>query len=149
MLMLSRMAVHLSYKVVALHFDNRTARDYYVFKVVWYHFSFQTSLPHFESEQKVCHYSYSSLHTYTSHCGSNLSIMGKLGQEWHLPHIVQVVFQFGISQRWNLWHPHVPFNVNIITAWKSTSSWNLGVECFQPYVDILGEFMCFLLQWFS
>ena len=79
-LMLHKMAFYLSGKMVALHLGNGTAKVYLCSQGGYsISFSFQTSLPHFESGQQAWYYSYSGIHTYPSQCGSPLSILGEIG----------------------------------------------------------------------
>ena len=64
----------------------------YVTKVVKLLLSFQISMPHFESGWQSRYYSYSSIHTHPSQCGSCLSWGQLLPQCYLFPHILKDVF---------------------------------------------------------
>ena len=78
-LILHRMAFHLPSKLVALHLDNSTANSYIHNQGDTESISFQTRLQHIESGQQAQHYSSSNIYVYPSHCGSLLSVAGKVG----------------------------------------------------------------------
>ena len=56
--------------------------------------SFQSGLPDIESNQQAQYYSYSSIHSYTSQCGGQLSIPGSVASGVALlPQMTQAAFQ--------------------------------------------------------
>ena len=102
--------------------------------------SFQTSLPHFESGLEAWYYSYSSIHIPPSQCGSQLSIMGKVGgrvalSPLHSSGCVSVRStgdgSIGIIMYQSM--------SALLYLGKSHYLWDLGVECFQPLWDLSGE----------
>ena len=50
------------------------------------------------------------------------------------------LFSFGVYQRWICWHTPVPLNASIITPWNLHCHWGLRVECLQPSLDASGKF---------
>ena len=67
--------------------------------------------------------------------------MGKLHLEWHLfLTMPKEHFNFGVYCMWICWHPHVPFNISIITPWEIHYLWGpWEVECIKPSLDISGN----------
>ena len=137
-LMLCRMAFHLSGKLVALHLHVCT------FKAnICNHNSivllFLYRLPHIEFGQQAWYNSHSSIHTYSTQCGSQLSITGKADCKndiffftWLKCH-----FNFGVNWRWNCRHPYLPINASD-TLDNSINPGSLGALCFQPSLEITG-----------
>ena len=77
--MLCRMAFQLSGKVVTLQLDNNIAKAYLCNPGGKVSLSLQTCLLHIKSCQQAWHHFNSSIHSFSSQCGSLLSFMGKVG----------------------------------------------------------------------
>ena len=75
-MMLCRMAFWLSSKVVNLHLGNCTSKAYLCNQGGAVSPFFQTGLTDIESHQQAQYYSYSSIHSCPSQCGSQMSVMG-------------------------------------------------------------------------
>ena len=139
-LMLHKMIFWLSGEVVTLHLDNGTAKAYLCNQGgIASLFSFHTRLLHFESGQQAWYYSYSSIHTYPSQCGNQLSLVGWLVQDWHFLALLRLHFTFGANQRWICCVLSYQSRSAILHLAKSTTPRSFGVEQFQPSLGILHE----------
>ena len=124
-MMLQRMAFNISGKVVALHLHNSTAKAYLcnhggtvsLFFPDWpAGYSISTDSIWLTSMVLLLFQ-----HTFLSISKWRLIICprvrcfqcGIFSLRW-----LKQCFTFGVFQRWICWHPPIPLNVRIITAWK-------------------------------
>ena len=113
--------------------------------VVQHCFSFHTDLLHFESGNQALHYSYSSIHTYvytcTSQCGSQLSLSGKVDSRVApaSSHSSGCISSLGLTRIGSVGNLTYQSMSVLLNLGKSITSRSLGVECFQPPLDTLGE----------
>ena len=114
----------------------------YVMKVVQPLFSFHTSLPHFECDLKAWYYSSSSIHAYWSQCGSWIFIMGKVDCKVKSTssHSSDCISSLLSTENGCVGILTYQLMSAILYLGKSTTSLGLGVECFQPPLDISGGF---------
>ena len=98
---------------------------------------FQASLMHIESGQLAWqHTNLPCPH------GSKLSIMGKVGSRMASSslHSSNGFSIFAFNWRLISWHPHIPMPV-LLHLGESATSGSLGVEHFQPFLDVSGNFL--------
>ena len=113
----------------------------YVIKVVQFLLSFQTGLPDIESQWQVQYYSYSSIHSYPSQCGSWLAVMGMFASRVettssHWPSCISTLWSIrGVSVGITMCHVVSA----VLHLGKSTTSRDLGDECIQPSLDVSGK----------
>ena len=102
----------------------------------WYriHFSFQTSLPHFESGLQAWYYFYCIIHAYPSQCGSWLSLLGMVGFQVAPASLHSSGFVSSLgSTRGGSIGLLIYQSMSVLShLWKSTTSGSLGIECFPP-----------------
>ena len=139
--MLCKMTFWLSGKVFTLHLDSSTAKAYLCNQGSTASLFFQNSLPHFESGWKTWFCSYSSIQTYQSQCWSHY-----LPQERLLLRLVPAssfssgcISSLGSTGGVSVGILTYQSMSAVLPLGKSTSSGNLGVEDFQPPMDISGE----------
>ena len=139
--MLHKMVFQLSSRMIGIHLDNNSAKAY---------LCNQGSTASLFLSRLGCHIlNKANKHGITlipayilTHISMEADFFswGLLVPEWHLLScVVWAAFIFSVTQRWISWHPHVPINVSTFTSWKGHTSRGLGVEKFQPSVEISGE----------
>ena len=100
MLILHRMAFPLSDNMVTLHLDNRTAKAYYIIKIVQHLFLSRLVCHILNMVDKhgiTCIIAYIPIHVI---CGSQLPIAGKVGSGMasSSSHSSKGIFNFGVRQ---------------------------------------------------
>ena len=123
-LTLYKMAFCLSNKVVAFYLDNSTAKAYLCNQGGTTSLFLSTLACYILSlADKHGYCSDSSICTYPSQCGSQLS-QGKLVPKCQLLlGIAQAAFIIGVNLGWICWHPSVPINVFAITPCNVLHLW--------------------------
>ena len=135
-LVLCRIAFWLSGNVVVLQWDNSTAEVYLCNQgsTVAF-FSFQTCLLHIESGWQAWYHSNTSIHSYLSQCGSQLSFMGQVGprvasSSSHSPSSFTALGSTRGGSSGFLTYQSLSI---LLHSRMTNTSRSFGVECIQPF----------------
>ena len=141
-IMLCRMAFHLSGKVVVLHLDNSTAKAYLCDQ--------GGTVSPFLSRLACQILSLTDKHGITllpAYIPTHLNVKAdflsrdQMFLEWYLlPQVAQATFHLWGLPEVDLWHLLILLSATIISFWKLHCLWGPGVECLQPSLEISGKF---------